>query len=919
VNFNPNPDTIAEFRVLQNSYTAEYGRNGGGIISVVTKSGTNQLHGSLFDYLRNDAFNANTYFGNLNGQPRPALKRNQFGGTFGGPVLKDRLFYFFGYQGQRQTATQSGSGVSTFTPRELSGDFSQSSSGGPDTNVAAFLLSHPYYQPDATAAANAIISSSRIDSVAQKYISNGLIPTSSTGVIYPQGKATDNRDEFTGKVDWKVSDKDHITLTFGSNHRPTVYPFTNDKSVPNVPGFAGANEYDSNFGNVAYTRILTPNILNDFHLTAQRYFRKLNYPQKTLPNASALGVSANSDDPTGPPVITFSSGLGIGFNLNGPAHFADNTYNFSDSLSWVKRRHTLKFGSSFVVIQNNATYDYDTNGEFDFYGSTSGNDFADFLFGAPDDYFQYPRDGSLIRSKQFNVFAQDEWRVFPRLTLTAGVRYEYSTPKSDPQGRLWSIVPGAQSTRFVNAPLGLVFPSDKAAPFGTNFADKNDWAPRIGFAWDPFNNGQTSVRGGYGLYYDVLRGEDNNYAQGAPPFYSSSFLTFDTTAVPANAASNYLSQPYTATGQTDPFPSVAPTKNVAFSDEFGTGWSTVNPYLRTPYIHQFNLSVQHQVSRTLVAEVSYAGNSSHKLTAMKDKNPTILGTSTRVLNTQAGLANSDAFGVLRYTIDNASNSNYNALLASLTKRESNWKSLGNLFYTVSYTYSRTIDNASGYLENRSDVPAYNPRQFRAASDFDVKQRIVLSGGWELPFERAWQAAPKLLTNGWSLFPIFSVQSGFPLSINAGLSGSLNAALPGPSGAGDVWLIQANLNAKKVPILDPHKSTNHSYFDTSVLSSPTLVSDPTAAGFIPDASSRTYGTLPRNSFRGPHRANFDLALEKSVSIQDRLKVGLRLEAFNVLNHTEWSSPDTSSLQSGTLGQVTSTYDPRIVQLALRTSF
>jgi outer membrane receptor protein involved in Fe transport len=919
VNFNPNPDTIAEFRVLQNSYTAEYGRNGGGIISVVTKSGTNQLHGSVFDYLRNDAFNANTYFGKLNGQARPALKRNQFGGTFGGPALKNRLFYFFGYQGQRQAATQSGSGVSTFTARELGGDFSQSSNGQPDAGVAAFLLAHPYYQADASLASNAIVDPNRIDSVAKKYISNGLIPTSSTGVIYPQGRATDNRDEFTEKTDWKVTEKDHITLTLGSNHRPTEYPFMDDRSVPNVGGFPGANEYDSYFGNVAYTRIFTANLLNDFHFTAQRYFRKLNYTQRTLPTANDLGITTKSDDPTGPPVITFASGLGIGFNLNGPAHFADNTYNFADSLTWVKRKHTLKAGGSVVVIQNNATYDYDTNGEFDFYGSASGNDHADFLFGAPDDFFQYPRDGSLIRSKQYGIYAQDEWRLSPRLTLTAGVRYEYTTPKTDPQGRLWSIVPGVQSTRFVNAPLGLVFPGDKGSPSGSNFSDKNDWAPRVGFAWDPFGNGLTSVRGGYGLYYDVLRGEDNNYAQGAPPFYSSAFLSFDPLAVPAQQSSNYLSHPYDATGQIDPFPSVAPTKDVAFYDEFGTGYSTVNPYLRTPYIHQFNLSIQHQLNKSLVGEVSYAGNSSHKLTAMKDKNPTILGTSKRVLNTQGGLTNSDAFGVLRYSIDNAAGANYNAFLASLTKREGDWHSLGSVSFTLAYTYSRNIDNASGYLETSSDVPAYNPRQFRAASDFDVKQRIVLSGGWELPFEHAWQDGPKLLTKGWSLYPIFSAQSGFPLSVNAGLPGSFNTALPGPSGAGDVWLVQANLNAKKVPILDPHKSTNHSYFDTSVLSSPTLVSDPAAVGFIPDASSRTYGTLPRNSFRGPGRVNFDLALEKSVSLQDRVKIGLRLEAFNALNHTEWANPDTSSLQSGTLGQVTSTYEPRIVQLALRTSF
>ncbi len=918
VNFNPNPDAIAEFRILQNNYTAEYGRNGGGIVSVVTKSGTNEFHGTLFDYLRNDAFNANTYFGNANGQSRPILKRNQFGGTFGGPVLKDRIFFFFGYQGQRQTQTLSGQGVATYTPDELTGNFSHSNNGSPDLGVASFLETHTYYQPDPTLRPQAIIDPNFIDTVAKNYIAAGLIPTAASGVIFPQGKAKDNRDEYTGKLDANISEKDRIYLTLGYNHRPYDYPFTSDKTTPNVPGYPGLNEADSYFGNLAYTRTFSTTLLNDFHFTAQRYFRRLNYPERKLPNGADLGVTANSDDRTGPPILTFSSGLAIGFDPNGPAHFADNTYVFADSLSWTKGKHNWKFGGQVGIIQNNAVYAYGTNGEFDFYGSASGNDRADFLLGAPDDFFVYPQDGSLIRSKQYSVFAQDEWRAARRLTLTLGLRYEYTTPKTDPLGRLWSIIPGLQSTRFVNAPLGLVFPGDRGAPSGSNFPDRNDWAPRFGFAWDPRGDGKTSVRGGIGLYYDVLRGEDNNYAQGSPPFYSSSFLTFDPSTIPTDSANNYLGQPYVATGSTDPFPSVPPTSDVAFYDEFGTGWVTINPHLRTPYIYQYNLSVQRQLANGFVAEISYAGNSSHKLTSLKDRNPIILGTATRVLNTQPGLANPDAFGILHYTIDNVANANYNGLLASLTKRTSNWHSMGSTFFTIAYTYSRNIDNASGYLENSSAVPAYNPRLFRALSDLDVQQRFVLSGGWEVPFNELWKDGPKRLTSGWNLYPIFSANSGFPLSVNAGLPGSYDAGLPGPSGAGDVWLIQANLNAKSVPILDPHRA-GHYYFDPSVLSAPNLVTNPGDPGFVPAPADRTYGTLPRNSFRGPGRVNFDLALEKTTAVTERIKVGFRVEAFNLLNHTEWENPDTSSVASGTLGQVTTTYDPRILQLALRISF
>ena len=923
VNFNPNPDTIAEFRILQNNYTAEFGRNGGGIVSVVTKSGSNEFHGSAFEFLRNDAFNANTFFNKANFQhiiSQPILKRNQFGGTLGGPVMKGRLFFFFGYQGQRQSATISGNDVSSFTTNELQGDFSQAGHGGtPDTEVAAFLESHPYYQPDPTLAAEAKIDPTRFDTLAKGFISNNLIPSSPNGVVHPRGNSTDQRDEYTAKVDFNVAERDRLSLTLGYNHNPRTYPFTSDGSVPNVVGFPGFNEADSYFGSATYTRTFSPTLLNEFHLGAQRFFRKLNFPERKLPTPNELGVQANSDDPIGPPIITISSGLGMGFNANGPAHYADNTYSFTDALSWSRNRHNWKFGGSLGIIQNNATYDYATSGEFDYYGTASGNPLADFLLGAPDDFQQYPRDGSLIRSKQYAGYAQDEWRATNRLTLIFGIRYEYSTPKTDPQGRLWSIIPGLQSTRFVNAPLGLVFPGDKGAPSGSNFPDKNDWAPRFGFAWDVFGNGSTSVRGGFGVYYDLLRGEDNNYVQGAPPFYSGAFLTFDPTAILANSANNYTTQPYVATGQIDPFPSTPPTSTVAFYNEFGTGWVTINPYLRTPYIYQYNLNVQQQLGKNTVAEVSYVGSSSHKLTALVDRNPIILGTDTRILNTQSGLTNSDAFGVMHYNIDNAANANYNALVASLTKRVSDWHSMGETFFTLGYTFARNIDNASGYLESSQSVPAYNSRAFRAPSDMDIKYRLVLSGGWELPFAHAWESGPKRLTQGWAMYPIFFVQSGFPLSVNAGLPGSFDAGLPGPSGAGDVWLVQADLNGSKVPILDPKSNSNHYYFDPSVLSAPNLVTEPSAPGFIPSASQRTYGTLPRNFFRGPGRVNVDLALKKETALTERLNLEFRVEAFNLLNHAEWLNPDTSSVQSGTLGQVSSTYDPRILQLALRLAF
>ena len=241
--FNPNPEAVEEFRLLENNYTAEYGRNGGGTVSVVLKSGSNSLHGSLFEYLRNDALNANDYFDKAQGNPRPVLKRNQFGGTIGGPITipklvdgKDRFFFFFGYQGQRQTATVNEGFVSTYTPAQLTGDFSNFNGAGPDPGVAQFLIDHPFYQPNAALAAQAIIDPTKIDPVAKAYIAAGLLPTSPSGQVFPQGSEKDDVNQYVGKFDFYATRNDRISLSLGYNKEPIINPFFG----ANVTGFSSA-------------------------------------------------------------------------------------------------------------------------------------------------------------------------------------------------------------------------------------------------------------------------------------------------------------------------------------------------------------------------------------------------------------------------------------------------------------------------------------------------------------------------------------------------------------------------------------------------------------------------------------------------------------------------------------------------------
>ncbi len=942
--YNPNPDTIAEFRVLQNNYTAEYGRNSGGIVSVVTKSGTNELHGSLFDYLRNDALNANTFFNNQQDQPRPVLKRQQFGGTLGGPVSipklfsgHDRLFFFASYQGQRQTSTALGPGVTVFTPAELQGDFSHSVDGGPDPNVASFLQDNPYFQGDASLAAQAIIDPSRIDPVARNYIKANLLPTSPTGTLFPQAASSDDRDELTGKIDYILSPKDRVSVTLGRNRIDQLIPYTYGANVNGYPVTQGNVQY---FGNAVYTRTFTPTLLNEARITVQRDNQLQAKPATSLPTASELGMNLPSDNATGPPLLAFLSGLSTGFDYSGPTSLINNTFSYSDSMTWIRGKHNWKFGGGFFAYQNNTVYDFLIDGYFQFSGSAGGigsqNDLADFLFGLPDYYTQFGAAPSNIRSKHFDGFVQDEWHVHKNLVLTLGVRYEYSTPKRDIQGRSFSVIPGVQSQRFVNAPPGLVFPGDPGAPTGANFPDKNDWAPRFGFAWDATGKGKTSIRGGFGMFYDVLKGEDNLQFNGQAPFFGVSNLFPDPLSSNPTGPLNYFADPFAATGTPNPFPSRPPARDLDFGAAGflpfgGSGVYFVDPHLRTPYTFDYSLSIEQQLAQGLVAEATYVGSSSHKLTGLLDRNPMILGTDERLINSTYGLTPDTGFSYLNSFV-NISNQSYNSLQASLTKQFSDSGRFGNTFFTLAYTWSHSIDNASGFRQRSSNVPYYDHAAFRASSDQDVRQRLSFSGGWELPFDRLWSGGSKLLTKGWSIYPIFSIRTGFPLDVLAGLSS--NTTKPGPSGAGDAGLVRPNLNASSIQILDPRQTrtingvTGNYWFDPTNLDVPDYFND---SSYIPAPSERTYGSLPRNAFRGPGRVNLDLAVVKTFDIGERLRAELRGEAFNLTNHAEFYNPGCSPgvngvpscnllyFTNGNLGQVSATYDPRILQLALRLRF
>jgi hypothetical protein len=914
---DPNPDALGEFKILTNNYEAEYGRTSGGIVNQVIKSGTNSFHGDLFEFLRNDALNARNYF-------LPAVtpfKRNTYGGTLGGPIIKDKTFFFVSYQGVRRHEGEAAPRMQVLSPAERSGDFSELL---PATQLVDPTTGNPY--PNNQVPVNSVIAN-----YIAKYVPLPNIPNSNDFVSAPT--RVDREEQGIARVDHHISDKDTIYASYIIDDLAQNFPFNivNGASTGgNVPVGSGFNTLTrTQFGSISWLHNFSPSVINEFTFAGNRSATLQAVPHDTTPPAALGFTNVRSDDPAGtaPPVMITAS-FNLGPSPQGPTKLHDATFHWQDNVTMTRGRHNVKFGADLRRVRNNFDFDFDNNGVFDFGNNQnySGNYLADFVGGFFDSYSQFSRAVYGIRTTDWHFFGQDSWRVLPHLTLNLGLRYEYDSPLQDPHNEILGFFPGKQSTRFPGAPLGILYPGDPGTPNrGLTYPDRNNFAPRFGFAWDVLGQGKLVMRGGFGIFYDLEDGALNLQFGGESPFgqvtqiFPSSYASGSVTP-----GVNTIADPFSAFGQTNPYPTggvVGSTFGVP-AIQFAY---VVDPHFRTPYSENVNYGLQYQITQDTMVEADYVGSFSKKAVATTDVNAPVQSVMQAQLN-NAGFLNPDcARPLAACSIPTDPNSSPTGALQLFTDLSSGTSSSNQFQLTVdkrfshdfnirgAYTFAHTIDDQSGFRYNSSVYSdPFNHRFDRGSANFDIRHRIVISGIWKLPFEhvlRNGNGFLRKLVGSWEVSGIAAFQTGTPFTIFSNTNSSQEniffdrADIVGP--------IQY-FPARSLHTFDPSTATclgasvtGNFYFNPNAFD----------CASVPTFS---FGNSGRNILRGPGRNNFDLSVGRTFTISESKTIEFRSEFFNAFNHAQFFNPDHSG-GSGNFGEILQARDPRIIQFALKFYF
>src|SRR3954470_7592695 len=882
----PNPDTLQEFSMLQNSYSAVSGRNAGAVVNMVTKSGTNRLHGDLYDFLRNSEMDSRNFFS----QGVSPLRRNQFGGTVGGPVRlpryngRDRTFFFFAYEGTQQRLGTTNSSTLVPTALERQGDFSQSRTGGRPVSVAA-AATVTAANPVGVPYPNNVIPASQLDPVALNFTKAFLPLPNSPGNIYSYNLSVPTNDnQVITKIDHSITNANRIFIRYFWDDNYTI-----QNTV--VPAFNAENNWVTHNGTVNDTHIFSPTLVNSAVATVARN-TFIRGPQITTPaNFAALGCQ--SCVPLSPPgvptdwAVSVSNGIGLRVPTNYSSYMMN--YQFVDTVSWTLGNHLLQFGGDIAKVRRNGRKFFQKDPQFSFNGLRTGNQgygYADFYSGAAVSVFQ----NSPISSLQYKwtpfLYFQDDWRISRRLTLNLGARWEPYIAIKDEFGQVAAFRAGQKSTVYPRAPLGYVFPGDTGIEAGVTPNRYRRFSPRIGLAFDPFGDGKTSIRAAYGIFSDTLQLVALNSNPTDQPF-SYGLTTFNvpfSNPYVNNPQSLQLLQSYmrpTTTAQQANQPFYLPLQVISMNPDFTSG-----------YIQQWNANVQREFWKKVVLTVAYLGNKGTGLHVNQQLNPGIYipGASTT--------GNIDSRRIYQgyqtiQSIQSTATSSYHSLQVSWNRRfENGFSFLG------SYVWSKSIDLASSDgnsgLGNQASNP-FNWNRDKGPADFNIKHRFVTSFVWELPVFRNAKGFQRALLAGWQLNGILTLQTGNPFNVTAGVDRSFSGVgLDRPDVIGPVRTYNDAPNGSKVA---------HFFDTTSAFALPAL---------------GTFGNAGRNILTGPGFANLDAGLFKQIRLDESRRFELRWEVFNTLNHPNFLNP-TASFSSSNFGRILSARDPRIMQVAAKFYF
>ncbi|MEP6919835.1 MAG: TonB-dependent receptor [bacterium] len=853
----PPIDAIREFEMLTSSYDASFGRNPGAQVNVLLKSGTNDLHGSLFEFHRNAALDARNVFAPA-GESKPKYIRNQFGGSLGGPLKRERTFFFGDYEG-----TRAREGITRITnvptASERAGDFSQSLFGRPLDPFTGMPFP------------GGIIDPLRIHAVGRAIAA--LYPLPNRNVRFQNFISSptqrDDNDSFDVRVDHRLTNKADLTFRYSFGDRSLFEPFTGP-TLSLVPGFGDSVKRRSQNAMTALTLVLTPNLVNETRLAFSRVASSVT--QEASRRNSDVGlpvISLNLRD-AGLSFITITGLSPLGDEGNNPQSAVTNVYQLIDTATYAKGAHLWKFGGDVRLSQQNGFRDVESRGRLQFspFAQISGNALADLLLGFPLlTSIARVDNAQHLRTQSYNLFVNDSFRLNKRLTLNAGLRYEYNTPPVDAEDR---------ANVFDLVTRNLVRVGTNGVPRGGTNPDRNNFAPRVGFAWTIGREEKTVLRAGYGIYYD-----QSPLAPGEALYFNSPY--FDNNI--------FFSLPGLPLTLSNPFPTFFPFP-------LPDSALAIQRDRRTAYMQHWNLSLQRQLGGNGVLEVAYVGSKGTKLLTARDINqPSPSALPPGLPFVPRPDPRFDDIDLL----ESRANSNYHSLQTRYQQRLS--RGLATL---VSYTWSKSIDNASNFFSSAGDPNfpqnSYDVQAERGRSNFDVRHRLSVSYSYDLPFGkgRAHLANAGWLStvlSGWQTFGILTFQSGRPFTV---------ALLPeiDNSGTGRSILgFGANDRPNVVgdPNLGPRSTAR--WFNTA------------AFAFPPRGN---FGNAGRNILNGPGYQNVNVSLVKNTALNERFNLQFRAEAFNLFNHPNFNLPD-NFLGSPTFGQITSAGDPRHLQFGLKLLF